>query len=67
MLLFLDKEIVTVASSCNCLRFRSHEIYNKNFLDYQLQNVPDQEKFQLLTKDYVPSEIFVFPKTKIYG
>ena len=36
--LLLDKEIVTVASSCNCLTLRSHEIYNKNFLDYQLQN-----------------------------
>ena len=37
-LLLLDKEIVTVVSSCKCLTFRSYEIYNKNFLDYQLQN-----------------------------
>ena len=73
-----------MASSCNCLTFSSHEIYNKNFLDYQLQNfeaiddfaglltaekrnLSDQEKFQLLTKDYTSSEKFVFPKTKIYG
>ena len=31
------------------------------------RNLSDQEKFQLLTKDYTPSEKFVFPKTKIYG
>lgn len=36
-------------------------------LTVKKRNLSDQEKFQLLTKDYTPSEKFVFPKTKIYG
>lgn len=36
-------------------------------LTAEKRNLSDQEKFQLLTKDYTPSEKFVFPKTKIYG
>ena len=36
-------------------------------LTAEKRNLTDQEKFQLLTKDYTPSEKFVFPKTKIYG
>ena len=36
-------------------------------LTAEKRNLYDQEKFQLLTKDYTPSEEFVFPKTKIYG
>lgn len=36
-------------------------------LTAEKRNLSDQEKIQLLTKDYRPSEKFVFPKTKIYG
>ena len=36
-------------------------------LTAEKRNVSDQEKVQLLTKDYRSSEKFVFPKIKTYG